>query len=216
MLIDMHLHEKLFSKDSLISVDDIIIEAKRKGLDAICITDHDNMDFYPYRDEYSKKYDIPIFLGIEMFTDHGDITAWAKDLYKHQFRLKCDAFDFVDLVDSLGGFTVSCHPYRNNNRGLEDSIREFKKLGGVEVLNGSTDKRSNLRAYDICKECGLKTIGVSDAHVRMNIAKYVTYLPYKVKTLEDFILELKNENSIRAAFWNGNEYIKVESRDDIV
>lgn len=43
MLVDMHLHEKTFSTDSFLSLDEIVSIAKAKGLDAVCITDHDSM-----------------------------------------------------------------------------------------------------------------------------------------------------------------------------
>ena len=40
MLVDMHLHEKIFSLDSFITVEQIVEVAKLRGLDAVCITDH--------------------------------------------------------------------------------------------------------------------------------------------------------------------------------
>lgn len=43
MLIDMHMHEMTFSKDSFLKLDEMVRIAKEKGLDAICITDHDSM-----------------------------------------------------------------------------------------------------------------------------------------------------------------------------
>ena len=45
MLVDMHLHEKLFSADSYLTVEEIVEIAKARGLDAVCITDHDDMGF---------------------------------------------------------------------------------------------------------------------------------------------------------------------------
>ena len=39
MLVDMHLHECTFSKDSFINLKQIVAIAKAKGLDAVCITD---------------------------------------------------------------------------------------------------------------------------------------------------------------------------------
>ena len=41
MLIDMHLHERTFSLDSHLSLEQIVTIAKAKGLDGVCITDHD-------------------------------------------------------------------------------------------------------------------------------------------------------------------------------
>ena len=43
MLVDMHLHERTCSKDSFLSLNEIVSIAKARGLDAVCITDHDSM-----------------------------------------------------------------------------------------------------------------------------------------------------------------------------
>ena len=55
MLIDLHIHEKHFSKDSFLALEEIVEIAKRKGLDGICITDHDSMGLREYAAEYTKK-----------------------------------------------------------------------------------------------------------------------------------------------------------------
>ena len=37
MLVDMHIHEKTFSLDSFLTLEEIVSIAKRRGLDAVCI-----------------------------------------------------------------------------------------------------------------------------------------------------------------------------------
>lgn len=217
MLIDMHLHEKVCSPDSFLSIKEIVSKAKKRGLDAVVITDHDNMGFKREAENYTREYNFPIFVGVELLTEWGDVTAWALKLHEVDFAeyYKKDTNRFLKLVDDLGGFTISCHPYRNNNRGLGDNIRNARLLKGVEVLNGSTSDEANRKAYDIAIECGLKVFGASDAHKKANIAKYITYLPYKVDNLSDFIAELKEAKSseICPCFWNGKEYIKYEGQN---
>ena len=77
MKIDLHIHEKTYSLDSQASLEDIIIEARRKGLDAITITDHDNNDIKEYAKEVSKHENFPIFVGVEYLTQQGDIVAFG-------------------------------------------------------------------------------------------------------------------------------------------
>ena len=43
MLVDMHLHESTYSSDSKMTLAEIVSDAKAKGLDGVCITDHDSM-----------------------------------------------------------------------------------------------------------------------------------------------------------------------------
>ena len=202
MLVDMHLHECTYSLDSFINLDQIVTVAKARGLDAVCITDHDSMGLRDYAAEYSKKVGFPIFVGIEFFSLQGDITAWGIDTYPDH---RVSAQDFIDHVNQAGGFCVSCHPFRNNNRGLEDNLRKVKGLHGVEVLNGSTSLEANRTALRYCRELGLQAIGASDAHVVPNIAKYVTWLPETVDNTADFIAQLHNCRT-RPAIWNGIAY----------
>ena len=202
MLVDMHLHECTHSLDSFINLDQIVSVAKERGLDAVCITDHDSMGLRDYAAEYSRKVGFPIFVGIEFFSLQGDITAWGIDSYPDH---RVSAQEFIDHVNKAKGFCVSCHPFRNNNRGLEDNLRHVKGLHGVEVLNGSTDMEACRTALRYAREYGFKTIGASDAHVEKQIGKYVTWLPEKVETLPDFIAQL-HACDPKPAIWNGIGY----------
>ncbi len=206
MLVDMHLHECTYSTDSFINLEQIVNVAKARGLDAVCITDHDSMGLKDFAAEYSKKVDFPIFVGIEFYSLWGDITAWGLDTYPDH---RIEAQDFIDMVNKVNGFCVSCHPFRNNNRGLAENLRLAKGLHGVEVLNGSASLEANRMALRYCRELGLKAIGASDAHVVEQIAKYVTWLPEKVFTTEDFISELHNCVT-RPAIWTGSGYDVVD------
>lgn len=206
MLVDMHLHECTYSSDSKINLEEIVAIARGRGLDAVCITDHDSMGLREYAAEYSDRTGFPIFVGIEFFSLQGDITAWGIEDYP---GCRVDAQDFINHVNEAGGFCVSCHPFRNNNRGLEENLRVVKGLHGVEVLNGSTALEANRRALSYCRELGLKTIGASDAHTTGQIGKYATWLPEKVDRLEDFVEQLKTRQ-VRPAVWNGSSYDVVD------
>ena len=207
MLVDMHMHEKTCSADSFLSLEEIVATARARGLDAVCITDHDSMGLREHAEAYARKVNFPIFVGIEFFSLQGDITAWGIDSYPDH---RVDAQEFIDHVNACDGFCVSCHPFRNNNRGLEHRLREVQGLHGVEVLNGSTSLEANQKALRYCRELGLKPIGASDCHVPENIAKYVTWLPEKVTTLKDFVAQLHAEPTLPAR-WNGAGYDVLET-----
>ncbi len=69
MKMDLHIHSK-YSYDSFTSPLKILKTAKKKGLDAISITDHDAMkiDYKQFRNA-----DVIIIPGMEIKTDMGDI-----------------------------------------------------------------------------------------------------------------------------------------------
>ena len=62
MLVDMHLHESTYSSDSKMTLAEIVSDAKAKGLDGVCITDHDSMGLRERAEAYwgSKKWRKPI------------------------------------------------------------------------------------------------------------------------------------------------------------
>ena len=167
----------------------IVAEARKKGLDGICITDHDSMGLREYAQDYVKQSGFPIFVGVEYYSLWGDITAWGIEEFPDR---RIPAQEFIDFVEEAKGFCVACHPFRNNNRGLETHLQDVRRLGGVEVLNGSTDLDANRLALSYAEKLGLVPVGASDAHWLSQVGKYATWLPESVDNLSDFIRVLRS------------------------
>ena len=206
MLVDMHLHALPHSTDSFITLEEIVYHAKQKGLDAVCLTDHDSMGGKEFAEEYSRKIDFPIFVGVEYFSLFGDITTWGIDTFPNK---RIEAQTYIDYVNACDGFCCACHPFRNNNRGFEENLGVVKGLHGVEVLNGSTPMEVNRIALRWCRDLGLQPIGASDAQVIKQIGKYATWLPERVDNLKDFIAQLRSRPT-KPAIFNGIDYDVVE------
>lgn len=100
MLVDMHLHECTYSSDSKINLEEIVAIARGRGLDAVCITDHDSMGLREYAAEYSDRIGFSIFVGIEFFSLQGDITAWGIEDYP---GCRVDAQEFINHVNEARG-----------------------------------------------------------------------------------------------------------------
>lgn len=209
MLVDMHLHEKTYSLDSHQSLKSMVKTAKHRGLDAICITDHDSMGMLPEMEKLSEKYDFPIFIGVEYFSLDGDITAFGIEEIPDE---RLSAQDFINYVRERGGVCFACHPFRNNNRGLREKLAKVIGLTGIEVFNGSTPYNENRLAFDYCDELGLMPIGASDAHIEKQLGKYATWLPGYVNNLDSFV-ELIKKGVSKPAIFNGSEYILYSYED---
>lgn len=200
MFIDMHMHESRYSKDSFLKLEEMVELAKKRGLDAICITDHDDMGLKEFAAEYSEKVGFPIFVGVEYLSLQGDIVAFGIEDYPKE---RVSAQEFIDLVKMQGGVCFSAHPFRNNNRGLEENLKIVHGLDGVEVLNGSTMPEANQKAADYARELGLVTIGASDCHIPEKLGFFATYFPEDVATLEDLIRVFKSGECKPAYYWEG-------------
>ncbi|MGB5823148.1 MAG: PHP domain-containing protein [Proteocatella sp.] len=190
MLIDMHVHEKRNSPDSFMSLEEIVEEALQKGLDGICITDHESMGLKKFASDYSQKTGFPIFVGAEYLTKDGDILAFGIEELPVQNLLP--AQDFIDYVNERGGVCIAAHPFRNNNRGLGENLKRVKGLAGIEVLNGSTSYEANQKALQYCKELGLATFGASDAHDTFQLGKYATRIDKRVTNISELVEVIKS------------------------
>ncbi len=203
MLIDMHMHEMRYSGDSFLKLEQMVELAKWRGLDGICITDHDSMGLKEFAEEYTEKTGFPIFVGIEYFSLQGDIVAFGIEDYPKE---RIEAQEFVSYVQSQGGMCFSAHPFRNNNRGLEENLRVVKGLDGVEVLNGSTLYEANRKAADYAKELNLAMLGSSDCHVPEKLGIYATYFQREVSSVEELIQAVKKKECMPAYYKEGNYY----------
>ena len=162
-----------------------------------------------YAAEYSKKTGFPIFVGIEFFSLQGDIIAFGIEEYPDE---RISAQDFIDLVKAQGGFCFAAHPFRNNNRGLEEKLRTVKGLDGLEVLNGSTSVEACQKAARYAQELGLCTMGSSDCHVPEKVGVCATWFPEEVKTMEEFMQALK-KGGMKPAYYEDGAYHILEVQE---
>ena len=210
MLIDMHLHQDRHSFDSHVSLEDIIDEAKRKGLDGICITDHDNLGLREIVHQFYND-DLKIFVGVEILTTQGDILVIGLDKVPEKM---ITPKELLKLADEQGAVCISAHPYRKNNRGLEDNIFEYSSdkqihLHAVEVCNGSTPFELNAQAGDTAKKTKLAMTGGSDAHWKERVGLMATYFSDDISTEQDLIEAIKKGNCY-PVFYEDGEYKKFE------
>ncbi len=206
MLIDMHLHQDRHSFDSHVSLEDIIEEAKNKGLDGICITDHDNLGLREIVKNFYTE-DLKIFVGVEILTTQGDILVIGLDKVPDKM---VTPDELLTLVHEQGAVAIAAHPYRKNNRGLEDHIYEHASdsllpLTAVEVLNGSTPEYLNLQAAKTACESGLAMTGGSDAHFKERVGLMATRFAYPIETEAELIAALK-KGDCEPVYYENGEY----------
>ena len=175
---------------------------------AVCISDHDSLGIREEAARYSREVGFPIFVGVEILTVQGDIVAYGIP-YAFQPRT-IDAQEFINYVHCNGGACFSAHPFRNNQRGLEEHLAVVQRLDGVEVLNGSTSLEANRTALEYSRKYGIQPLGASDAHDTQQLGKYVTYFPEEPRDLQDFIRILRS-GKCRPAVWENGEFRIVDS-----
>ena len=188
--------------DSFIEADELIVEAKRIGLDGVCITDHDGFWDHSEVEELSKRHDFLVLPGCEVTTEEGHLLVYG--LKRYIFGMH--RADFVkDKLDRERGAMVVAHPYRRTYRkGAhtdEDAYAEmmdraarnhvFGMADAVEVMNGRGLPEENAFSGDMARRFGLPGTGASDAHRLEDLGSYATEFERRVTSLDDLIAELR-------------------------
>ena len=202
VIIDIHTHTYPTSDDSSLTPEQLIAEAKRIGLDGVCITEHDG--FWTPKDieELSDVHNFPIFPGCEVTTEDGHLLVYG--LSKYIFGMHRASF-VKQLVDEAGGAIVVAHPYRRNFRAADsespaayyemlDKVSRNAVFGmsqAVEVLNGRGSEQENAFSHEVAKRFDMKGTGASDAHRLEDLGTFATEFQRPVHSLDDLISELK-------------------------
>lgn len=178
MRLDLHIHSK-YSYDSFSDPFKIVKVAKRKGLDVISITDHNNMEVYENFPRGSGS-GVAVIPGMEIKTDVGDVTGLFLD---EEVRSR-SFFDVVDEIRDQDGIVVLPHPLRRkcNPNDLIESVDL------VEVINARSRNLENVDAWKLCERFGKTQITGSDAHAYFEIGRAVT----EIDGYSDDPDELKN------------------------
>ena len=109
MIIDIHTHTYPTSDASLLTPENLIEEAKRIGLDGVCLTDHDRFWEPDEIVALSKKHDYLVIPGCEVSTEEGHLLVYG--LKEYIFGMHRAQY-VKDLVEEAGGTIVVAHPYR--------------------------------------------------------------------------------------------------------
>ena len=187
MIIDLHVHEEIFSPCSCMSLEDAVKCAQYRGLDAICITNHDSLDIAG--SDLLRTVNFPVFVGVEVSTRQGDMLAFGLDALP---PLRPTAQACIDFVAERNGFSCAAHPFRAWNRVLGNYLDGLHGLDGLEVLNGANVDDENSQAFQACKRLGLVALGGSDAHLGRNIGACATWFPEPVTSMRELIQAMKS------------------------
>jgi predicted metal-dependent phosphoesterase TrpH len=186
MIFDMHVHTSL-SPCSGMTVDEAVMCAKERGLDGICITDHDTMDIRHTLSEGIQENGICVIFGMEYSTSQGDFLVFGPF---EKLEPNLPAHQLLRTVERNGGVAVAAHPFRRK-RPVNEKIIQEGLCDAIESFNGRNTLIENLaaerwrRCYDLI-ECG-----GSDAHTMDEVGAFATRFFVAIRTRSDLIMALK-------------------------
>lgn len=155
--IDLHVHTH-HSYDSLITPEQLVFYAKKRGLNGIAITDHDKIDGAL---KIAKETDFLIIPGIEISSLNGHMLGLN---VQELIPSKLGVDETVDKIHEAGGIAVACHPATFFKGSLGKHTNS--KFDAVEVINASAVpfKYSIKHSRQIALRLGISQVAGSDAH----------------------------------------------------
>lgn len=204
LIIDMHVHTATGGPDSNLSPEDLASEARRLGLDGICLSEHgggwDKWNF----DEFANQHkDLLLIRALEVDTEYGHIGTVGLDGYQsgiHRIQ------HLRKVITECEGFMVSVHPFRRFfekpplNKSLlfkqpvplEEAVGHpvFELTDAIEVVNGACTSRENHFALEAARLLGKSCTGGSDAHSTHGIGSGATVFERKITCQDELLHEL--------------------------
>jgi hypothetical protein len=155
---DLHVHSN-YSKDSLTTPKDLVYYAKKRGLTAVAVTDHNQIEGSC---KIAKEADFLVISGMEVSSADGHIVALnLQELIPRGLSAK----ETVDKIHEAGGIAIAVHPYAWFKGSLTSHV-ETAKFDAVETINASAFpfKRCKRKAMEIAQKLNLPCVGGTDSH----------------------------------------------------
>lgn len=188
MEFDLHTHTSQGSACSRMSISELIQAACERGLDGVCITDHDYGWDPQELAKYSRESGIQVYGGIELSTSVGEILIYG--VHQSLLHFREDLPALVGFIREQRGVMVAAHPFREDfalsvfsreERGLEPIEIEkmcrrplFDYVDALEVYNGRSNWREINGAKEAARILGKKGTGGSDAHSILSVGSCIT------------------------------------------
>lgn len=157
---DLHLHST-YSPDGEMSPADLVRTAVARGLNGIALTDHNSTrGIKQAREEAAKFPGFLVIPGMEVSSREGHVIGLG---IESPVASGLAVAETVERIRSAGGLPVASHPYRRFTGVGEQCIRSAR-FEALEVLNGRSPPRKNLKACRLAVELKQGLSAGSDGH----------------------------------------------------
>jgi sugar phosphate isomerase/epimerase len=204
-IVDMHVHTVRGAADSSLTLDQLIGEARRMGLNGVNISEHDRVWEPHLLEEFRERSGLFVSRGMEVSTDLGHMIVIGLDRYVPGIRR---AAELRRVLDEIGGFMTVAHPFRHffdpihfrrdgrppfemTPEEAAERMPVFKLVDEIEIANGGSTPRENQFALKVATVLGKQGIGASDCHSTNGIGYFVTVFDEELRDQEHMLEQLR-------------------------
>lgn len=202
MLIDLHAHTSPRSNCSRTTLEELVRTARARGLDALCITEHDVRWPGTELADASRLFGLPLIPGVELTTDVGHVLVFGplhKPLWMG-YRLA----ELVEECEHSDTALVLPHPVRRyaGERAVRGgrvpptpaeiaALPQWEAVHAIEIASTQTTVLEHTLTAAALAVVVRPAVGASDAHGPGLAGRYATEIDGPVHTAEQLASEIR-------------------------
>jgi hypothetical protein len=160
MKLDLHIHSQ-YSEDASGSPKEIMKILQKRGTQGMAITDHNSVKGSLEALKLAPK-DFVIIPGVEISTADGHLLALG---LKNNIPRGLSVEETVERIVEANGVPIVPHLFRKMSGVKKEKLLIIQaQVPAIEVFNGCSLPKTNIKTAKVAKELDLGGIGGSDAH----------------------------------------------------
>ncbi|MFA9518409.1 PHP domain-containing protein [Halopenitus sp. H-Gu1] len=171
--VELHTHSEL-SHDGRDPIELLVEQAAAVGVDALAVTDHDEIDASLAASELASEYGLIGVVGMEVTCAAGHVLAFG---IEQAIPAGLSYDETLSRIHEQGGIAVVPHPFQKTRHGVAAHISEAQlaSADAIEVYNSRLlTGRANRKAERFAVEHDLPQTAGSDAHISEMVGQAIT------------------------------------------
>lgn len=191
MRFDHHLHTAKHSPDSNIDPEELIVHARRIGLDGVVITEHDyQWELDELSELAARAAPLRVFSGVEVSAQEGHFLVYGLPLL-HEVFPGITLGELLPIVGRNEAAIVAAHPFRWDQPFDEIIAAHGPVFDALEMVSNNVTRETRARTESVLQSHPMGATGSSDAHEISTLGCYFTEFDRTIDTLADFVVALR-------------------------
>ena len=191
MLVELHAHShhsegRQVKVEGLHSVEQMLKHAKKIGLKALAITDHDSLKGGLEARKKAKKLGLIGIAGQEINSAEGHVIGLGLQEF---IEPGLSVEETIGLIHRQAGISIAPHPFDIYGKGVKEKAIYCDAVESFNAFN--LDRTSNYLAERFCKKHELIRLSGSDAHFKEGLGIAATKLLVEADDEDDVLKAVK-------------------------
>ena len=199
LTVEFHCHTR-YSKDSLVYPDALVEACRRKGIDRVVVTDHNEIEGALVAQHIDPQR---VIVGEEVMTSEGELLA---AFVQERIPPGLAPLEAINRLRQQGAFISVSHPFDRNRSGSwrhEDLVVILPHIDAIETFNARCLSSSfNRQAQEFASQHKLRGTVGSDAHTLRELGRAVLILPefHDADSLRLSIIDAQTKTRLSSPF----------------